>query len=338
MFGVISISRINALLKNLSGIPAKWWQENFSLCYCFIYIFIIFFATGNVLAETPELIALEEYSDFLSSGQDPLILDSESTPTSGFNRLLKADAITARGNDIFVADTSQRTIFHIDRSQRLLSKFASLQGGIASDIFVASDFSVYVIDQFLGQVIQYSRDGRKTGAFGNQSNLTSPVAITESEDSHRLLVADKVTNQVLVFNRLGGLSRIIGQNINIPNPAGSILDIASEKGFIYLLDELTREVSVTDTDGRKLYSVGNAQLKNPVAIALDQCRRLYVADQFDSSIHVFMGEDPLVVFENRIFGPGMEMISDISIDNGLLYISDGITGYIKVMKIEGECS
>ena len=107
----------------------------------------------------PVLTPVEDYRDFISIGTDPFRPDTMKDQTTGFTKLLSIDAVAARGNDIFVADTSQRMIFLIDRAQRSLSKFAPLKGGGNTDLYFASDFSLYVINQFDRQVIEYSRDG-----------------------------------------------------------------------------------------------------------------------------------------------------------------------------------
>lgn len=306
---------------------------------CMLVFFVDQFIT-NAFAESgiPALIPIEDYRDFLSFGTDTL-RSNETINQTGFTKLLFVDAVAARGNDIFVADTSQRTIFHIDRAQRSLSKFAFLKGGISTDLYIASDLSVYVIDQSQRQVIQYSRDGRIIRIFENNTALANPVAVVESEELNRVLIADSVAGHIVSFNKLGGLSRIIGQNINIPNPVSNIKDMVSSNGFIYLLDQVARQVSIIDTEGRHLYSIGSQQLKQPVAMAVDYCQRIFVADQFDNSIHVFFDEDHLIVFKNYSSGLyGLELLTDIWIDNELLYISDGASGNIKVLRIEGGCS
>ncbi len=291
-----------------------------------------------VLASDLELIPVENYSDFITLGFDPLQNNTINNQATGFTKLLFADAIAARGNDIFIADTSQRKIFHIDRIQQTLTEFATLRSGGETNMYVASDLSLYVIDRLQRQVIQYSREGRVIRTFGNNSNLSNPIAVYESEDMNRLLIADSISGYVAVFNTLGGMSRTIGQNINMPGVASNIIDIVAKNGNIFLLDQTMHEISVIDTEGNQLYKFGQTILKQPVAIAIDYCRRLFVADRFDNSIHVFLNEDHIATFKNNNSGlNGFEMITDIDIDNDTLFVSDGASAKIKVMKIIGGC-
>lgn len=285
------------------------------------------------------LVPLEDYRDFIPFGTDLLRPDMANDSGTGFTKLLFIDAVAARGNDIFVADTNQRMIFLINRGQRSLSKFAPLTGGGSTDLYFASDFSLYVINQAQGQVIQYSRDGRIIRTFGDKRRgLSNPVAVVESTELNRILVADSLGAQISMFNRLGGTTRVIGQNINISNPASSIIDMAVANRFIYLLDNLAREVRVINLEGSLLYSFGSSQLKQPVALAIDYCGRIFVADQFDNTIHVFVDEEPLTIVKNSYPGlSGFQLITDLWIDNELLYVADGLSGSIKLLRIEGGC-
>ncbi len=286
----------------------------------------------------PLLTPLEDYRDFISFSIDPLRPNATKNQATGFTKLLFIDAVAARGNDIFIADTSQQMIFLIDRAQHSLSKFAPLTGGGTTDLYFASDFSLYVINQSRGQVIQYSRDGSVIRTFGGRQDLSNPVAVVQSAELNRLLVADGLSAHIVMFNKLGGLSRVIGQNINISNPASSIIDMASANGFIYLLDKLAREVRIINPDGNLLYNFGSSQLKLPVAMAVDYCGRIFVADQFDNAIHVFFDETPLTIVKSNHPGlSGFQLITDLWIDNELLYVTDGPAGRIRVLRIEGGC-
>jgi DNA-binding beta-propeller fold protein YncE len=305
---------------------------------------LIIFSGKHFITDTfaddryPLLTPLEDYRDFIPFGTDLLRPDMANDSGTGFTKLLFIDAVAARGNDIFVADTNQRMIFLIDRGQRSLSKFAPLTGGGSTDLYYASDFSLYVINQSRAQVIKYSRDGRIIRTFGGRRDLSNPVAVVESSELNRVLVADSLSAQVSMFNKLGGLTRVIGQNINFPSPASSIIDMASANGLIYLLDKLAREVSVANSEGKLLYTFGSSQLKQPVALAIDYCGRIFVADQFDNTIHVFVDEIPLTIFKNNHPGlTGFQLITDLWIDNELLYVADGLSGSIKLLRIEGGC-
>jgi len=295
---------------------------------------------ADVSAENgfPLLVPLEDYRDFISYGTDALRPDATRNKATGNTKLLYVDAVSARGNDIFIADTNQRMIFLVDRAQHSISEFVPLRGGGTTDLYFASDFSLYVINQSLGQVIQYSRDGRIIRTFGNRRDLSNPVAVVESTELNRILVADGLSTRIAMFNKLGGLSRIIGQNINISNPVSSIVAMASVDGLIYLLDKLAREVRIVNSEGILLYNFGSLQLKQPVALAIDQCHRIFVADQFDNAIHVFYEAIPLTVLRNDHPGlSGFQLITDLWIDNELLYVADGLSGRVKVLRIEGGC-
>ena len=288
---------------------------------------------GNGLA----LIPIDNFRDFLSFSNDPLNEGNLQTPASGYTQILSADAVAAYGNDIFVADPSQRTVFRIDRGRRTLSRFASLENGAETDLYVSSDLSLYEIDGFQRQVTQYGFDARQVRVYQNNLELSTPVAIAESRQFGGILVADRVANQIVAFNRLGGLSRILGQNINVGPVAGSIKDMTADENFIYILDELGRQVNTVDMEGRVLYSFGKEQLKQPVALAVDRCHRVFVADQFDNAIHVYLDDTHLASFNSNSGYTGLVRLNDIDIDIDVLYMADGATGDIRMMRIDGKC-
>jgi len=286
----------------------------------------------------PTLTPIQDFQDFIPFGMDPFQFDKPSEISKGSTRILFAGAVAARGNDIFVADTVQKLIFRIDRAQRTITTFKALSSGQPTALYLASDLSLYVVDRVQNQVLRYTRDGHLVTTFRDSFTLANPVDVMETAGTGRVLIADQLGAKIIEYNRAGAINRTIGQNINRPSPASSIIAMTASRDNIYLLDNVAREVRVTTADGELLYSAGSPSLKQPVALAVDNCQRLYVADQFNNAIHVFYDEDPLTVYENTHPGlSGFLQITDLWIDNDFLYVADGPTGKIKVLLIEGNC-
>lgn len=321
---------------------AYLWNRRIGLSAGIALCFLLL--SGGVLAQEPvvtdepiRLVLIEEYRDFIRSGIDPYRPDA-GFGRSGFKKILYAQAVAARGNDIFVADIAQRSLFLIDRMQRTLTEFAILPGGGPVNLYLATDYSLYVIDGLHRQITQYARDGRIIKVFSNRFDLVNPVDMAESAESGQLLIADAGRVHVAVFNSVGVMTDILGRGSNIAGSPADIAALAVDHDNIYLLNRLTPEVRVADLAGVMIYAVGQGQLKQPVAIALDPCQRLYVADQFDNAIHIFLQDQPVATRVNQSPGlTGFQLITDIWIDNELLYAADGPTGNIKVFHIEGSC-
>ena len=127
----------------IKAIKVRYWMYLATAVTCILALGLVIFNgtyfIANATADTgvPVLIPVEDYRDFLTFGTDPFRSDTIKDQTTGFTKLLSIDAVAARGNDIFVADTSQRMIFLIDRAQRSLSKFAPLRGGESTDLYFA---------------------------------------------------------------------------------------------------------------------------------------------------------------------------------------------------------
>ncbi|MEE8321049.1 MAG: hypothetical protein V3R68_04310, partial [Gammaproteobacteria bacterium] len=144
----------------------------------------------------PIFTIIEDYDDFIFPGTDPLHVDETNTEPNGSGKLLYISAVAARGNDIFIADTGQRKIFHINKAQHTLSTFAPLATGQTAGLYLTTGLSLYVVDRVQSQVIQYTRDGRLVTTFHDKSALSSPVDVVESDGLNRILVADNIVAHV----------------------------------------------------------------------------------------------------------------------------------------------
>jgi hypothetical protein len=307
-----------------------------------IFTGVVLFVSGichsNANDGTSLFTHMEDYDDFISFGTDHFHEDVTASNPADFNKLLFVSAVAARGNDIFVADTGQRMIFRIDRAQKTLSFFAPLATEQTPGLYLTTSLSLYVVDRVQKQVIEYTRDGSAVTTFRDSFTLSSPVDVVESDRLDRILVADSVGARVVVFNRLGGMVNVIGQKINIPNPMVSVVAMATEKDLIYLLDKAAKEVQVINQEGEFLYDFGDSQLKQPAALAIDRCGRVFVADQFDNAIHVFQEKRHLYVHANKKPGlTGFQLITDLWVDETYLYVADGPAGRIRVFRIEESC-
>ena len=306
--------------------------------------FILMFICGtSVIADTsptsltPTLTPVAQYENFIFFGVDPLRFEA-TKDAFGSTRLLFAAAVAARGNDLFVADTGQQTIFHIDRAQNTISKFVTLTSGQFTALYLAQDLTLYVADRNQHQVVQYARDGRLLKTFRDPFLLSSPVDVAEAEGLDRVLIADELGAHIIEYSHIGAPIEVIGQDINIPDPLSSITAMAVNGKEIFLLDNLAREVHVINSSGELLYRISSPDMKQPMALAVDECQRIFVADRFDNSIYVFHYDNLLTVYKNENPGlSGFQYITDLWIDNNYLYVADGPTGRIKVFLIEGDC-
>ncbi len=305
-----------------------------------LLLLLLLLAYSQTLKAAPRtlLTLVQEYNDFFLIANDPFRVPATQQAQSRYLKPGYISAVAARGNQIFFVDSGRSRLFYLDGMMKTISEFAVLRGGQTAGLFVAQDLSVYVIDGFDRSVLHYSRDGRLLTRFNRDDVLLNPVDVLQNEPNNQVIIADSLGAFLAEFNVFGGLRRQLGQNINQASIASSIIAFAAAPGRYYLLDGLSRSVSVMDTNGDVLDIIGQEILKHPVSIATDRCGRIFVADSFDNAIHIFTGNEEIVTLPNKAFGlTGFSLITDIWIDENFLYVADGPAAKIKKYLIDTDC-
>lgn len=115
--------------------------------------------------------------------------------------------------------------------------------------------------------------------------MTKPSGV--ASDGERVFVSDSKANAVLVFEAAAG-KFVKKSDAQLKKPAG----LAIGNDHLYIADSGNSRVSVTDLDGKYLWSFSGkgrspGQLSSPQALAFGPDERLYVANTGASSIEVF---------------------------------------------------
>ena len=259
-----------------------------------------------------------------------------------FITLQRPAAMSARGNDIYFIDAGLHRIFHYDTMQQTLAPFAaSLPVNTGMNLLVAPDRTVYVTDPSHSQVLHFNWDGTQLPALASPGNLGHPVSVLVNEHNGRVLVADRLFNQIVVFENFGMMESIVK-----PQHVRSIAAMASGPDGIYIVDSLSRRIDVLWPNGTFRYSLGENLFNEPGLIAVSRSNFIFASDNFDHTIRVFHrtgNSDAIPKLVDEIGGSGVPAgefgpdtfneISGMAISEGLLYVSDGISGKIMVMTI-----
>lgn len=270
---------------------------------------------------------------------DPLI-GSESRVRGTRITLVRPTQVAAAGNDLFVTDTTRRTVFRIDRGSHAVSTFGPAGRDEGGGLHVDRGLNVYVGDPANRRVVQYTRTGSVVKIFRDEIRLKRPVDITMPDDETELFVADGLQGEIAVFGRLGGVSRVLGERGDRPAAFRAITALTSGPDGLYLVDTLARKVQVIDPrDGSLHYSLGGAGLRLPVALAVDRFNRVFVADGFNNSIQVFQRDLPAAAQGQALAtAAGFLRITDLWLDDeGRLHVADADAGRIQVLHIPRPC-
>ena len=255
-------------------------------------------------------------------------------------RLTAPSAVAAQSIDIFIADTALKKIFKYDRATQVITTFADVPDmGNVVQLYVDRGLSVYLVDQFSAKTTQYDIDGRVLQVFENTAELPQPVAVVVDDIQAEVFVADQLRAHALVFNRAGGVNRVVNAPKSGKTTIQSIAGMAFADNQLYIVDSVNHEVHAMSPTGSYRFSFGADELVSPGVITVDSSNRVFVADTITNSIKVYRGG----LFETEIGGGGSELASEFQLisglwaDNDLLYVADAASASVKIFRILPPC-
>lgn len=256
-------------------------------------------------------------------------------------RLIAPAAVAAQSTDIFIADTAQKKIFKYDRATQIITTFVDVpEMGNVVKLYVDRGLSVYLVDQFSAKTTQYDIDGRMLQVFENSAELPQPVAVVVDDLHAEIFVADQLRAHALVFNRAGGINRVVNAPKSGKTQIQSLVAMAYADNQLYLVDSVNHEVHALSPTGAFRFSFGADELVAPGEITVDSSNRVFVGDTMTNSIKVYQGG----LFEREIGGQSGELrnefqqVSGLWADNDLLYVVDAMSASIKIFRILPPCS
>ena len=246
-------------------------------------------------------------------------------------------AVGARGNLIYIVDAAKQLVYRYNSGTESLTPLYSVSShiqGVPNAITVDHDGSFYLADGFGRQVLHFSMHGDLLRRFQNVFNLSNPVAITLSA-SGKVLIADRLFDHVLVFDRLGQAQRAFGERGTGKGQFLELIDMATGPDGIYVLDRLSKTVKIFDHEGVLIRELARPEVSNPTAIAVDFAERVYISDGFDDSIKIY-DRNGLIesVGTSGSQNGQFRMITDLQIDNNFLYVADSANDRVQVFLIK----
>lgn len=235
-------------------------------------------------------------------------------------------AVSARGNDVYLVDAGLRRIFRYDRSQQTLARFTTLTPDAGTRVYAAPDLSVYVIDPAREQVLHFTRDGTPLPSLSSTGNLARPVSVAADEVGGRVLVADGLYDQIVVFNGLGRPLSVIK-----PQQVRAVAAIALGPDGIYVVDRLARQVVVLERDGTFRHAFGAGDLSEPGTIAVSRDNLVFIGDNFDHTVKVY--RDGFLVSKAGGAPGSFSGIAGLAVDGSLLYVTDSQNARMQIMLI-----
>jgi DNA-binding beta-propeller fold protein YncE len=248
-----------------------------------------------------------------------------------------AAAVAARGNDIYVVDRASAQLVHINPVLRQASVLTTLADPGTHGVHARRDGTVFVVDKSERAIRQLDESGRTVRVFSNLRLMPAPVDVAETDWGNIVVVADEISNQLIMFNAMAGTVDVIGSDRSRLSVAGAVYAIAATRDSVFVLDQQMAEVMRFSLSGYQTGNYGEDELEAPTALAVDDCGRLFMADRSGRGILV-SSTDMISPVGRALEGSYVaNQITDLWVDNGFLYVAAGIRG-VAIYLIEPPCT
>ena len=252
------------------------------------------------------------------------------------HRFSRPVAIAVQSGYLYVVDEGADALYRFDlvseQIETILDLRAEVKGEVA-DLYVNKDFSFYLTDTEAGRVLHYDRNGRLMQVFRNHFNMVRPVAVSVLE-SGDVVVADAHYDHLLHFNSMGKLIATYGGRGEGVAEFLNIMTMARGPDGYYVGGRVGRRIQVIGDQGNYLYAFEEGAVVFPASIVVDRQNRSYVADYMDNTIKVFDRGGLIGTIGGFGTGAGQfKRITDLWLENNLLYIVDSLNGRVQVAKL-----
>ncbi len=244
--------------------------------------------------------------------------------------------VALRGELMLIADAGWRQLFRLERSRDVMVPLGPFATALAADhatsLQLGSDGSVWLVEPAAGQVVQLDAAGRVRRTLRDARFASRPIAVVASEAPGDIFVADSTDARIVVFEPFGRVIRRFGEG-----QLQSIAAMVAGPLGLYVVDRLAQQVVVFGPDGTVRQSFGDGVLVQPRAIAVDAAGRVFVADDADQTIRVFLDGEHIANAGGRGSAPGrFGRIDAMAVDGNLLAVADGVNSRVQLLLVSPE--
>lgn len=256
-------------------------------------------------------------------------------PGSGvFVKLMAPGPLALRGSDVLVADLAGNRLWRIDSLTHAMTAIAGAPVGPGTVLLLGPDLSAWVLDAPARQVLRFGRDGRLLQTF-RASVAALPSGIALADGGNVLLQADGALGQWSELRSAGSVT----VSLRPERADGALLHVdAIAVGVVnphelFVLDRTAGAVHVVQRDGRVLRTLGQGELRQPQAMAVDRLDRVFVVESGLRSLRMLRAGAPSIDIGAEQLG--VQQIGGIAIDDSLLAVSDRLVGQVVIHRLGG---
>jgi len=247
-----------------------------------------------------------------------------------------AAAVAAASGYVFVIDSSVPGLLRLDAARGESHLLHGLEDANTAGLYVTTDLIIYVVDRPNRAVLELSDSGWERRRFSDTKMIPAPADVTHTNWGATVLIADELTQRLVMFDSLTSPTGVFTSTLSPVTVAASITAIAATDDSVFVLDAASREVTQLDLYGRVVGTYGEDSLLAPVAMTVDKCRRVFVADGHPDGLLVTspdsLGDSSRAAIPQEI----TPAVTDLWIDGNQLYVAAGAFG-VYVLAIEPAC-
>ena len=261
---------------------------------------------------------------------------STTMPGTGGVQLGYAAAVAASGGFVYVVDVASSALVVLDPARAAVRVLHPLEDPNTNGLYVSVDQIIEVVDRYNRAVVELDQSGWERRRFVDSRLIPTPVDVTQTNWGSTILVADGISQRLAMFDALSNPTGLFTTTLSPVAVAASITAIAATVDSVFVLDVASREVTQLDLNGRPVATYGEDALLAPVALAVDECQRLFVADGHPGGLFIsspeFYGTSARAALPPEV----APAVTDLWVDGNTLYVAAGSLG-VYVMAVDPPC-
>jgi hypothetical protein len=247
-----------------------------------------------------------------------------------------AAAVAVSAGLVYVVDSAASALVQIDPARSEVRVLRPLKDANTNGLYVSVDQIIEVVDRHNRAVVELDQSGRERRRFIDSRLIPTPVDVTQTNWGSTILIADGLSQRLAMFDAMSNPTGLFTTTLSPVAVAASITAIAATVDSVFVLDVASREVTQLDINGRPVATYGEDALLAPVALAVDECQRLFVADGHPGGLFIsspeFYGSNSRAALPPEL----TPAVTDLWIDGNMLYVAAGNLG-VYVMAVDPPC-
>lgn len=261
---------------------------------------------------------------------------STMMPGTGGVQLGYAAAVAASGGFVYVVDAASSALVLLDPASAEIRVLHPLKDPNTNGLHVSIDQVIEVVDRYNRAVVELDQSGWERRRFTDSRLIPTPVDVAQTNWGSTVLVADGLSQRLAMFDAMSNPTGLFTTTLSPVAVAASITAIAATDDSVFVLDSASREVTQLDLNGRPVSTYGEDALLAPVALAVDECHRVFVADGHSGGLFIsspeFYGTNARAALPPEVAAA----VTDLWIDGNTLYVAAGALG-VYMMAIDPPC-